>query len=184
MKKTTRSAILSACACAASAASAAPAVFVNEDNQHFYERPAEEMSVAGCRALVDFYADAGGVKGMLFCVNLQRALYDSEVWERFRDIEDGSRYVAGLRLLSERKVDNFAVWLDRARERGMEAWLTMRMNDSHGLKEAVQGIPSRFARGSGGQTPVHKCECISDGRRFRVLAVFGFVAPLLSRRGI
>jgi len=146
MKKTTRSAILSACACAASAASAAPAVFVNEDNQHFYERPAEEMSVAGCRALVDFYADAGGVKGMLFCVNLQRALYDSEVWERFRDIEDGSRYVAGLRLLSERKVDNFAVWLDRARERGMEAWLTMRMNDSHGLKEAVQGIPSRFAR--------------------------------------
>lgn len=125
---------------------AAPTVFVNEDNQHFYERPDAEMSVEGCQALVDFYAAAGGVKGMLFCVNLQRALYDSQVWERFRDIEGDSRYLNGLRLLAARKVDNFAVWLDRAHERGMEAWLTMRMNDSHGLKEAVKGMPSRLAK--------------------------------------
>lgn len=131
---------------ASAALAAAPTVFVNEDNQHFYERPDEEMSVAGCQALVDFYADAGGVKGMLFCVNLQRALYDSDVWERFRDIEGESRYLNGLRLLSARKVDNFAVWLDRARARGLEAWLTMRMNDSHGLKEAAQGMPSRLAK--------------------------------------
>ena len=119
---------------------------MNEDNEHFYERPEEEMSADGCRKLVDFYADAGGVKGMLFCVNMQRALYDSDVWERFRDVEGDDRYQKGLRLLSERKIDNFAIWLDRARERGMEAWLTMRMNDSHGLKEAANGISSRHAR--------------------------------------
>ena len=129
-----------------SALAAAPAVYVNEDNEHFYERPEEEMSADGCRKLVDFYADAGGVKGMLFCVNMQRALYDSDVWERFRDVEGDDRYQKGLRLLSERKIDNFAIWLDRARERGMEAWLTMRMNDSHGLKEAANGISSRHAR--------------------------------------
>ena len=143
--KTMRSVIFATSVCAAFAAFAVPTVFVNEDNQHFYERPEDEMSVAGCQALVDFYAEAGGVKGMLFCVNMQRALYDSNVWERFRDIENGTRYVAGLRLLAERKVDNFAVWLDRAHERGMEAWLTMRMNDSHGLKEAANGISCTHA---------------------------------------
>lgn len=125
-----------ACACHAAAT-----VYLNEDNEHFYGcRPAEEMTADGCRRLVDYYADLSCVRGMMFCVNMQRALYDSDVWERFRDIKGDYPYLTNLRLLSARKVDQFATWLDRARERGMEGWLSMRMNDSHGLKEAAGGV--------------------------------------------
>lgn len=75
---------------------------------------------------------------------MQRALFDSDVWERFRDIRDQlpTPYPAHLQLLSERGIDHFKVWLERAAERGVEGWLTMRMNDSHGLKETAIGDTS------------------------------------------
>ena len=121
-------------------------VCFNEDNEHFYaNHPPEDMSPQGCRALVDAYARTGTIRSLLFCVNLQRALYDSEVWERFRDLPPDTRYVRNLRLLAERGVDQFTEWLARCRETGIEGWLSMRMNDSHGLKEAVRGMPSRLA---------------------------------------
>ncbi len=121
-------------------------VCFNEDNEHFYAtHPPQDMTREGCRALVDAYARTGTVRSLLFCVNLQRALYDSDVWERFRDLPPDSRYVQNLRLLSERGVDQFAEWLARCREVGVEGWLSMRMNDSHGLKEAARGIPSAIA---------------------------------------
>lgn len=113
-------------------------IYFNEDNHHFYAcHPESDMTEAGCAALVDRYAKTGAIKGLLFCTNVQRALYDSEVWERFRDVEADNPLVRGLRLLSERGVDQFAVWLARCRRHGIEGWLTMRMNDCHGLQEAV-----------------------------------------------
>ena len=121
-------------------------VCFNEDNEHFYAKhSAEDMTREGCRALVDAYARTGTIRSLLFCVNLQRALYDSDVWERFRDLPPDTQYVRNLRLLSARGVDQFAEWLDRCRETGVEGWLTMRMNDCHGLKEAARGMPSRLA---------------------------------------
>ena len=127
----------------ADAAAVAGTVWFNEDNEHFYggHHPAEDMTEEGCRALVRTYAGFGGIKGILFCINMQRALYDSCAWERFRDQENpvAPVYPANLRLLSERGVDQFAVWIDETRRHGMKAYLTMRMNDSHGLKEFVHG---------------------------------------------
>jgi hypothetical protein len=114
-------------------------IYFNEDNEHFYAgHPSSDMSEDGVRRLVDTYAETGTIKGLLFCVNLQRALYDSDVWERFSDIKDDGPYVQNLRLLSRRGVDQFAIWLERSKQLGIENWLTMRMNDSHGLKEADQ----------------------------------------------
>ncbi len=116
-------------------------IYFNEDNEHFYRHHAtDEMTVEGCRKLVDTYAQTGTIKGLLFCTNVQRALFDSNVWERFRDIDSDQAPVRNLRALSERGVDHLAVWLERSRELGMENWLTMRMNDSHGLKEARLGV--------------------------------------------
>ena len=120
-------------------------IYMNEDNEHFYQfHSADDMSEKGLRSLVDHYADTGCVKGILFCVNLQRALYDSKVWELFRDIrnEYPYAYTKNLDLLSERGLDHFKIWLDQAKKRGVEGWLTMRMNDSHGLKETAIGDTS------------------------------------------
>lgn len=117
-------------------------VWMNEDNEHFYTygcHGPEDMTEEGCRNLVRTYARTGAIGGVLYCINLQRALFDSAAWERFRDVQGGEQhgYVDNVALLAKRGVDQFAVWLDETRRQGMEAWLTMRMNDSHGLKEAV-----------------------------------------------
>lgn len=122
----------------------AKTVWMNEDNQHFYDgryHGDEDMTVEGCRALVDRYADTGSCTGVLFCVNMQRALYDSDVWERFKDQPTDYSYQRHLRLLSDRGVDQFKVWLERCRERGLSGWLTMRMNDAHGLEEVAFDLP-------------------------------------------
>jgi len=122
----------------------AKTVWINEDNQHFYDarwHGDEDMTAAGCRRLVDRYADVASVTGILFCVNMQRALYDSNVWERFKDQPTDYSYQRHLRLLSDRGVDQFKEWLDQCRKRGLAAWLTMRMNDCHGLEFIAFNLP-------------------------------------------
>jgi len=134
-------------------------LFVNQDDAHFTMcHPHEDMSVEGCRRLVDFYATDTQVAGLLFCTNLQRALFDSKAWQTLYDGYDpdagpdqpflkwlgpaereltrgdhGRFWVHNAWLLAHRKVDHLAVWLQRCRHHGIEAWLTMRMNDAHGL---------------------------------------------------
>ncbi|MGE9289412.1 MAG: hypothetical protein ACQKBT_00390, partial [Puniceicoccales bacterium] len=122
-------------------------IYFNEDNHHFYgKHPPEDMSVEGLNRLVDFYAENTQVAGVLFCVNVQRALFPSQVWETFWEDYDpdlGPNQPALKRehgienhlLLRERGLDQFEIWLKRCRHHGIEGWLSMRMNDCHGLKE-------------------------------------------------
>ncbi len=126
-------------------------VYINEDNHHFYgTHPAEDMTPEGVDRLVDFYAAGPHVAGVLFCVNVQRALFESRVWETFwgdydpslGDDQPALRRTHGIRnhlLLRERGIDQHARWLARCRHHGIEGWLSMRMNDCHGLKETVLG---------------------------------------------
>ena len=123
-------------------AAAKPRIWFNEDNEHFYTyHSGDEMTAEGCRGLVRTYAGFGEFAGVLYCINLQRALFDSDAWERFKDIDSTLQpdYAGHVRLLSERGVDQFAEFLDETRRQDMSAWLTMRMNDCHGLKEAAHG---------------------------------------------
>ncbi|MEX2607296.1 MAG: hypothetical protein WD708_08125 [Kiritimatiellia bacterium] len=132
-------------------------LWINEDNASFYDyRRQDEMSVEGLNSLVDTYAENSSVKGVLFCVNVQRALFDSKAWEplyagydpegpddqpmfRFlspeaRSLTPGKRgrwWVHNLWLLAERGIDHPQVWLDRCRHHGLQGWLSMRMNDCH-----------------------------------------------------
>jgi hypothetical protein len=122
-------------------------IYFNEDNHHFYgAHPAEDMSVEGLNRLVDYYVEETQVKGILFCVNVQRALFDSQVWEKFWDDYDPAlgedqptlKRTHGVKnhlLLRERGLDQHKIWLERCKYHGIEGWLTMRMNDCHGLKE-------------------------------------------------
>jgi hypothetical protein len=142
-------------------------IFVNEDDAHFTMcHPTEDMTVEGLQRLVDYYAEGTQVGVLLFCPNLQKALFNSLAWEPiyagydpeggedqpflallgepYRTIIPGDHarnWVHNLWVLEqERGIDHFSVWLERCRYHGIEGWLTMRMNDVHGLQEYAQRL--------------------------------------------
>ena len=135
-----------------------PGICVNEDFAHFYANHAsEEMTAEGCDALVDFYAQFDDVAALMFCANVQRALFPSRSWERVYDGYDpeagpdqpllqwldnpldreltlgsqGRFWIHNLQLLERRGVDHFERWLARCRQNDIEGWLSVRMNDPH-----------------------------------------------------
>ena len=124
-------------------------LYINEDNQSFYNsRPESEMTPEGVDSVVDRAAQFP-VTGIAFCVNVQRALFESKAWETFYGDYDPAKGLdqpaewrkhgaRNLWLLAQRGVDHHARWLDRCRHHGIEGWLSMRMNDCHGLKEYSQ----------------------------------------------
>jgi hypothetical protein len=142
-------------------------IYFNEDNHHFYgAHPAEDMTEAGIRRLVDTYADGTQVAGILFCVNVQRALFDSQVWETFWDGYDPAlgedqpalkrgHGVKNHLLLRERGLDQHAIWLERCRHHGIEGWLTMRMNDCHGLKETFLHMQQKECKVGEAEWAIH-----------------------------
>lgn len=146
---------------------------LNEDNGHAYAYMApEHTSEASLRHLVDLYACDTQIGQIVFCVNVQRALFDSRAWQPFFDgydptgpddqpmfqwILDLDRNTPGARtvfrerrmvhclwLLAQRNIDQFAVWLDQCRKRQVEGWLSIRMNDSHYTHEPRCHWHNRF----------------------------------------
>lgn len=121
-------------------------VYLNQDDSAFTRcHPLEDMSVHGLERMVDFYAQGGQLAGLAFCVNMQRALFPSKVWETLIDGYDPklgpdqpvfrrTREAAGMATLVAAGIDHLQVWLNRARHHGIEAFLSMRMNDCHGLE--------------------------------------------------
>jgi hypothetical protein len=124
-------------------------LYINEDNQSFYNsRPESEMTPEGVDRVVDLAAQFP-VTGIAFCVNVQRALFESKVWETFygdydpaKGLEQPAEWrrhgARNLWLLAQRGIDHHARWLARCKHHGIEGWLSMRMNDCHGLKEYSQ----------------------------------------------
>lgn len=131
-------------------------LFINEDDNHFTSNhPIEDMTRDGLERLVDLYTENTQVGGVLFCVNYQKALYKSDVWEYLCDGYDpngpdnqtflknvdlstgghGRSMFDNMLALDERKLDRYQIWIDRCRYRNTEGWLTIRMNDGHGLQE-------------------------------------------------
>lgn len=61
-------------------------ICVNEDNAHFYaNHPEEDMTAEGVDALVDYYAQFPDLAALMFCTNVQTALFNSQSWERLYD---------------------------------------------------------------------------------------------------
>jgi hypothetical protein len=133
-------------------------ICINEDIAHFYaNHPHEDMTPEGCDRLVDFYAQFSDVAALLFCINVQRALFNSRSWERVYDGYDpeagpnqpvlqwlengidreltlgsqGRYWIHNLWLLEQRGVDHVERWLARCQHCNIEGWLSMRMNDLH-----------------------------------------------------
>ena len=128
------------------------AFIINEDNSHFYSsRPAEDMTLKGLNAFVDQYAGTA-VTHLFLCPNAMRASFRSSTREAIWDVipsqeeipERRRRWPDNARLLHERGLDPYAVWIARAREKGLSPWLSMRMNDVHDVPHEKDFMHSSF----------------------------------------
>jgi hypothetical protein len=135
------------------AAVAAPMLILNEDNSHFYmSRTANDMTVDGLNAFVDQYADTQ-VTHLFLNASAMRASYASDVWDRIWEVSDqevpkdiavAQVWVDNARLLHERGLDPYAVWIARCREIGIAPWISMRMNDVHDVDNPKNFMHSTF----------------------------------------
>ncbi|MBI5092255.1 MAG: family 10 glycosylhydrolase [Candidatus Hydrogenedentes bacterium] len=126
---------------------------INEDDSHFFVyRAPEEMSMAGLNAFVDQYAGTK-VSHLFLCPNAMKASYRSAVRDAIWDIDgqnidkgDGSgrQWVSNAKLLFDRGLDPYAVWIARCREKGISPWLSMRMNDVHNVDDPTCYIHDHF----------------------------------------
>lgn len=135
------------------AAAAAPMLAINEDNSHFFmSRTADEMSIDGLNAFVDQYVNTR-VTHLFLNPSAMRASYASDVWDRIWDVGDQEvpqeppvlqRWVDNARLLHERGLDPYAVWIARCREKGISPWISMRMNDVHDVDNPKNFMHNTF----------------------------------------
>jgi hypothetical protein len=130
-------------------------LILNEDDSHFYgTRSAEEMSLQGLRAFVDQYANTA-VTHLFLCPNAMKSSYRSQardaIWEfkdgqKLPDNEFARKWCENARLLNERGLDPYAIWIARCREKKISPWLSMRMNDVHNANDVDDYIHSSFWR--------------------------------------
>ncbi len=125
---------------------------INEDNSHFFgTRQPDDMTLDGLHAFVDQYSGTK-VSHLFLCPNAMRASFRSTtrdaIWdETGQEVPAagvGALWVANARLLHERGLDPYAVWLARCREKGLSPWLSMRMNDVHDVGDLKNFMHSTF----------------------------------------
>ena len=119
-----------ACTCQAQR----PMLIINEDNDHYFKKSSEYMTVPALQAYLDPFA-ASRVTHFFMCPNGQRTSYRSAVHEAIWDAVGGvmptNMWCLNAKLLHDKGIDPYQVWISRCREKGISPWLTMRMNDVH-----------------------------------------------------
>jgi hypothetical protein len=136
-------------------AAAKPWLVLNEDDSHFFgTRSADQMTVAGLHAFVDQYANTA-VTHLFLCPNAMKASHRSRTRDAIWEFKNGQKppadefaraWCANARLLDERGLDPYAVWIARCRAKGISPWLSMRMNDVHNADDTDNYIHSSFWR--------------------------------------
>ena len=136
---------------ASSAETEGNGLIINEDNSHFFtSRTPDDMAMAGLHAFVDQYAGTS-VSQLFLCPNAMRASYKSAVWDAIWELgaqempeEIGQLWMNNARLLHDRGLDPYAIWIARCREKGISPWLSMRMNDLHDVTDIKSYMHSTF----------------------------------------
>jgi hypothetical protein len=127
-------------------------LIINEDNSHFYtSRTAAEMNLEGLHAFVDQYVGTK-VSHLFLCTNSMKASFKSTTREAIWEVGDqempppgsGRAWIDNARLLYERGLDPYAIWIARSREKGISPWLSMRMNDLHDVPNVKSYMHSSF----------------------------------------
>ena len=128
----------------------------------------ETMDEAGLKRQIDYYA-VPGVKGIIFNANAMRAIFDSRsfdpLWKGMIEGDDGIARFNGVEIesnnaysedlvtlcrnvkkLYEKVKDPFRIRYDYCREKGVEMWISMRMNDVHYVDDPERIMHSDFWR--------------------------------------
>jgi len=112
------------------------------------------MNLEGLHAFVDQYAHTA-VSHLFLCPNAMKASHRSKVRDAIWELKDGQKppqeefakkWCENARLLDERGLDPYAVWIARCREKEISPWLSMRMNDVHNADDVDNYIHSSFWR--------------------------------------
>lgn len=113
-------------------------------------RSAEELTIEGVRALVDQYAGTE-VTYLFFCQNATKTSFRSRTRETLWDLAEGvdpvlPQWAKNLKILDDRGIDCYGVWIDRCREKKISPWISMRMNDVHDFHDIKNPTLSDFWR--------------------------------------
>lgn len=125
------------------------ALILNEDNSHFFgSRSPDEMTIDGLNAFVDQYEDTA-VTHIFFCVNASRANVANPareaIWEPNKDGDEPTHsWAQNAKLLDERGIDPYTVWIERCREKKISPWCSVRMNDLHNIDDLSNFQHSSF----------------------------------------
>lgn len=141
--------------CWSADATARTALTLNEDDSHFFgSRSAAEMTPEGLHTFIDQYANTA-VSQLFLCPNAMKASYRSKVRDAIWELKEGQKppqeefakkWCENARLLDERGLDPYSVWIARCREKKISPWLSMRMNDVHNVDDVDNYIHSSFWR--------------------------------------
>jgi hypothetical protein len=116
-----------------------PVLAINEDNDHYFKL---DSSLMDEKHLVSYLGDIlskGAVTDFFMCPCGQRASFDSKAWEPiWKGISEPNMHgktndiwCVNAKLLHDKGIDPYAVWIKECRKRGVRAWMSMRMNDVH-----------------------------------------------------
>jgi len=114
---------------------------INEDNDHYFKLDRSLMNEPALVRYLDRILLPGHVTDFVMCTCGQRTSYASKVWEPIwaglGEPDNGGRtnnvWCVNAKLLHDQGIDPYAVWLRRCRERNVRCWVSMRMNDVHGV---------------------------------------------------
>lgn len=106
----------------------------NEDDTHCLVRqPAEKF--------VEYFDSVcrGAVTHFFMCPNAMRSSVDSKafepIWKALEEKGVDPKWAVTAKWLNDNGIDPYAIWTKRAREKGVSPWITMRMNDIHGVDD-------------------------------------------------
>ena len=131
-----------------------PIVAVNEDNTRFFMQDPPMMTEDALNAFIDSMA-GGKVTHLFMCPSGQRPSYGSKVWEPIwtgldepgGDQKNGQTMRAkNAKILFDKGIDPYKVWIKRCRERGISPWLSPRMNDCHNADQQAPFRSTTFWR--------------------------------------
>lgn len=118
-------------------------LWFNEDDSHFYMMLRDEGKVSvtreRCARYVDDVCRGGAVTHFLMCPNAMRSNIDSKalepIWKAFDEPGVNPRWAEQAVWIRDAGIDLYGEWIRACRERGVSPWLSVRMNDIHGVRD-------------------------------------------------
>lgn len=148
--------ILLAAALAAGAEPVRPWRMVNLDNDFYfvYAKSPDDITERAFADYIDSVIGGGKVTHCCMCVCGQRTSYASKawdpIWEGLNEPDQNGRtnnqWCVYAKLAHDRGLDPWAIWIRRCREKGVSAFVSMRMNDVHYTDQPVHFRHRRFWR--------------------------------------